>query len=126
MAAFFVQRSTEITDNLIELLINIIKRISTRAQRRIDQELVADFKLVTGKTNILFRIAEVAVASPEGIIEKVIYPVVSQKTLKDLVAEYKATGIAYRLHSPHSNACIICQGSDAKMSHRPNLVHAKV
>ncbi len=96
MAAFFVQRSTEITDNLIELLINIIKRISTRAQRRIDQELVADFKLVTGKTNILFRIAEVAVASPEGIIEKVIYPVVSQKTLKDLVTEYKATGIAYR------------------------------
>ncbi len=31
-----------------------------------------------------------------GIIEKVIYPVVSQKTLRDLVAEYKATGTAYR------------------------------
>jgi len=96
MAAFCVQRSQEITDNLIELLINIIKRIGTRAERRINKELVSDFQEVTGKTNILFRIAEVAVASPEGIIEQVIYPVVSQKTLRDLVAEYKATGTAYR------------------------------
>ena len=30
------------------------------------------------------------------IPEQVIYPVVSQKTLRDLVAEYKATGTAYR------------------------------
>ncbi|PSB00454.1 Tn3 family transposase [Merismopedia glauca] len=96
MAAFCVQRSQEITDNLIELLINIIKRIGTRAERRINKELVSDFQEVTGKTNILFRIAEVAVASPEGIIEQVIYPVVSQKTLRDLVAEYKAIGTAYR------------------------------
>lgn len=96
MAAFFVERTQEITDNLIELLITIIKRIGTRAERRINKELVADFQLVTGKTNILFRIAEVAVAEPEGVIEKVIYPIVSQKTLKDLVAEYKVTGTAYR------------------------------
>ncbi len=96
MAAFCIQRSQEIIDNLIELLIQIIHRIGTRAERRINQELVNDFKAVTGKTNLLFRIAEVAVAEPNGIIEKVIYPVVSQKTLRDLVAEYKATGTAYR------------------------------
>ncbi len=96
MAAFCLQRSQEIIDNLIELLIQIIQRIGTRAERRINQELVNDFKAVTGKTNLLFRIAEAAVAEPNGIIEKVIYPVVPQKTLRDLVAEYKATGIAYR------------------------------
>jgi hypothetical protein len=75
---------------------SIIQRIGTRAKRRINKELVSDFKEVTGKTNLLFRIAEVAVAEPAGVIEKVIYPVVCQKTLKDLVAEYKATGTAYR------------------------------
>lgn len=96
MAAFCVQRSQEITDNLIELLMSIIQRLGTRAERRINKELVSDFKEVTGKINILFRIAEVAVASPDGVIEKVIYPIVSQKTLIDLVAEYKATGTAYR------------------------------
>ena len=96
MAAFCVQRAQEITDNLIELLMSIIQRIGTRAERRINKELVSDFKEVTGKTNILFRIAEVAVAEPDGVIEKVIYPVVSQKILRDLVAEYKVTGTAYR------------------------------
>jgi len=50
MSAFLVERTQEITDNLIELLINIIKRIGTRAERRINKELVADFQLVTGKT----------------------------------------------------------------------------
>lgn len=96
MAAFCIQRSQEITDNLIELLIQIIQRIGTRAERRINKELVDDFKQVTGKTNLLFRIAEVAVAQPSGVIQNVIYPVVSQQTLRDLVKEYKSTGLAYR------------------------------
>jgi hypothetical protein len=96
MAAFCMERAQEITDNLIELLMTIIKRLSTRAERRINKELVSEIQEVSGKTNILFRIAEVAVEMPEGVIEQVIYPVVSQKTLKDLVEEYKAIGIAYR------------------------------
>ena len=96
MAAFCYSRSQEITDNLIELLIQIIQRIGTRAERRINQELLEDFKQVTGKTNLLFRIAEVAVDHPDGIIQQIIYPVVSQQTLRDLVKEYKSTGTAYR------------------------------
>lgn len=96
MAAFCWQRSQEITDNLIELLTQIIRRISTRAEKRIEKQFLENFKQVTGKTNLLFRIAEVAVEQPNGVIEKVIYPIVSQQTLRDLVKEYKSTGIAYR------------------------------
>ena len=90
MAAFCLQRSQEITDNLIELLIQIIQRIGTRAERRINKELVDDFKQVRGKTNLLFRIAEVAIDQPSGVIQKVIYPVASQQTLRDLVKEDKS------------------------------------
>ncbi len=96
MAAFCIQRSQEITDNLIELLIQIIHRLDSRAEKRINQQLIDEFKKVSGKTSLLFRIAEVAIAEPNGIIEQVIFPVVSRQTLKDLVAEYKATGTAYR------------------------------
>ncbi len=96
MAAFCLKRSQEITDNLIEILMQIIQRIGTKAEKRINKELVEDFKLVTGKNNLLFRMAEVAVAHPNGVIETVIYPVVNQETLKNLVKEYKSTGIAYR------------------------------
>ena len=96
MAAFCVQRSQEITDNLIELLIKITHRLDSRAEKRINQELIDEFKKVSGKTGLLFRIAEAAIAKPSGVIEQVIFPVVSLKTLKDLVAEYKATGLAYK------------------------------
>lgn len=106
MAAFCLQRSQEITDNLIELLNQIIHRIDTRAVRRINQELIDEFKTVSGKTGLLFRIAEAAIASPTGVVEQVIYPVVSLKTLKDLVAEYKSTGNFYqqRVHTVVRNS----------------------
>ena len=96
MAGFCVQRSQEITDSLIEILTTIIKRIDNRAEKRINQELIEEFKKVSGKTGLLYRIAEVSIAEPRGVIEQVIFPVVSLKTLKDLVAEYKATGLAYK------------------------------
>ena len=106
MAAFCIQRSQEITDNLVELLNQIIHRIDTRAVRRINKELIDEFKTVSGKTGLLFRIAEAAIASPTGIVEQVIYPVVSLKTLKDLVAEYKSTGNFYqqRVHTVVRNS----------------------
>ncbi len=96
IAAFCIQRSQEITDSLIEILTTIIKRIDNRAEKRINQELIEEFKKVSSKTDLLYRIAEVSIADPEGVIEQVIFPVVSLKTLKDLVAEYKATGLAYK------------------------------
>ncbi len=96
MAAFCIQRSQEITDNLIEILTQIIKRIDNRAEKRINQQLIEEFKKVSGKTGLLYRIAEVSIAEPNGVIEQVIFPVVPLKTLKDLVAEYKGTGLAYK------------------------------
>lgn len=80
MAAFCIQRSQEITDNLIELLIQIIHRLDSRAEKRINQQLIDEFKKVSGKTGLLFRIAEVAIAEPSGVIEQVIFPVVSRQT----------------------------------------------
>ncbi len=96
MASFCIQRAQEITDNLIEILITIIKRIDNRAEKRINQELIDEFKKVSGKTGLLYQIAEASIAEPSGIIEQVIFPVVSIQTLKNLVAEYKSTGLAYK------------------------------
>jgi TnpA family transposase len=94
-AAFCWLRSREVTDNLIELLIQIVHRISARAEKRIDKEILNDFKKVHGKNNLLYKIAEVSLNQPDGIIKDVIFPVVSEVTLKNLVKEYKSTGSAY-------------------------------
>jgi len=97
LAAFFWLRKREITDNLIELLIQIIHRIGVRAERKVDKELLNDFRKVHGKTNLLFQLADVALNNPDGIIKEVLYPIISEKTLKALVKEFKTTGTHYQV-----------------------------
>jgi len=96
LAAFFWCRSREITDNLIELMIQIIHRIGVRAEKRVEKEYIKDFRKVNGKTNVLFRLAEKAVEEPDGIIRDVLFPVVSEEVLQDLIKEMKHTGPAYK------------------------------
>lgn len=96
LSAFCWLRTQEITDKLVELLIQIIHRINSRAERRVSKELLDDFKKVSGKTGILFQLAEAAMDKPDGVIKEVIYPVVGETTLKNLVREFKSTGTAYK------------------------------
>jgi hypothetical protein len=96
LSAFFWFRRREITDNLIELLIQIIHRISVRAERKVDKELLNDFRRVNGKTNLLFQMADAALNNPDGIVKEVLFPVVKENTLKALVKEFKNTGSKYR------------------------------
>jgi TnpA family transposase/DNA-binding cell septation regulator SpoVG len=94
--AFCWLRSQEVIDNLVELLIQIVHRIGANAEKRVDKELIQDFKRVHGKNNLLYQMAEASLKTPDGTVKDVIFPVVSEVTLKNLVKEYKSTGNAYR------------------------------
>jgi hypothetical protein len=97
LAAWAALRSGELTDNLVDTLVQTIERIDTTAQHRVEQELLADFRRVTGKTGLLFRVAEASVERPDGIVRDVVFPAVGgERVLRDLVSEYKATGPGYR------------------------------
>lgn len=101
VSAFCWLRTQEVTDNLVDLLMSIVHRIGTKAERRVDAQLMKDFKQVGGKHNLLYRMANASLETPEGTVKEVIYPVVSEQTLKDLVKEFKANGTAYR-HQVHT------------------------
>ena len=96
VAVYCWQRQHEIIDALIDLLIQVIHKIGTRAENKVEKELLDDLRRVRGKTNVLFKLAEAAVDEPEGVIQDVLYPVVGLETLKDLVKEFKASGPAYQ------------------------------
>lgn len=96
LAAFFWCRGREITDNLVELIIQIVHRIGARAERKVEKEFLRDFRKVSGKTNVLFRMAEKAVEQPDGIVRDVLFPVVGEDKLKDIVKEMKHTGPSYK------------------------------
>jgi Domain of unknown function (DUF4158) len=90
LAAFSYLRGRELTDTLVELLIELIHRIGARAERRVEQELLEDLKRVSGKTGLLFRLPEATLTHP------VVFPVVSEQTLHELVKEWHATDPRYR------------------------------
>ena len=95
-AALVHERQPEITDTLADLLISTVHRIGARAERKVTQELVSEFRKVAGKEMLLFRLAEAAIARPDDTVRAVVYPVAGEKTLRDLVAEYKSSGPACR------------------------------
>lgn len=96
LAAYVYQRGRAITDTLTELLVETIHRINAKADRRVEEVLLDDLRRVTGKTNILFQLADATLAHPDGIVRDVVFPIVSESKLRDLVKEWKATGPAFR------------------------------
>lgn len=108
-AIFLYWRQREIIDGLIELFIQIVHRLSARAERKLVKTLLSDFQKVHGKTALLFRIAEAALNNPNGQVKEVLYPVAGEDTLKSLLKEYKSSGLAYQkqvhkiLRSSYSN-----------------------
>jgi hypothetical protein len=98
LAALLCEREREVTDSLVDLLIATVHRIGARAERRVTEELIREFRKVTGKENILFAIAEASLARPSGAVREVVFPAVrgGEGTLRELVSEYRTSGPAYR------------------------------
>ena len=95
VAMFCWRRQQQLTDALIDLLLQVIHNLGARAEKRIDKRQFAAFKKVRGKARLLFKLAEATVDQPDGIIKEVVYPVVGQKTLQELVAEFKSMGFDF-------------------------------
>ncbi|MGR5174832.1 hypothetical protein [Vibrio owensii] len=79
---------------MIELFIQIVHRLSARAERKLVKTLLSDCQKVHGKTALLFRVAVAALNNPNGQVKEVLYPVAGEDTLKSLLKEYKSSGIA--------------------------------
>ncbi len=89
-------RTTEITDGLVDLLNELVHSIGTRAENRVERELISDLRRVRGKEGILFRLAETALEHPDETIRTALFPVIGEGTLRDLVTEAKANDRVFR------------------------------
>ena len=96
LSALLYCREREITDTLVDLLCSTVHRIGARAEVRVTNQLIKEFKRVTGKENLLFRLAEATVDAGDKLVRDAVYPVVSRTVLADLVAEFKSSGPTYQ------------------------------
>src|SRR3954468_42443 len=101
LAFWCAPREAEVVDGLVELLIQVTHRITVKAERRVLEELVEEAVAVRGKAGILFRVAEAAVGTPEGVVREVIFPAAGEHTLEALVREARAlaTPQSRRVHT---------------------------
>lgn len=90
LAALCHVRRTELIDGLVELLIQMVHKISVRAEKKVEGEIKSEFRRVHGKNGILVKLATAALALPDEIVRKALYPVVGKRTLEDIIAEAKA------------------------------------
>jgi TnpA family transposase len=99
LAVFGHCRHRELTDTLVDVLLELIHRIGAKAERKVEKELLEDLKRVNGKTGLLFRLAEAALENPDGVIKEIVFPVVNEATLRELVKEWKSTGPVYHVQT---------------------------
>lgn len=96
LAALCWTRSAEITDALVDVLLGLVLKISTKADPRVERELTEDLRRVRGKEGILFRLAQAAVEHPDDEVRTALFPVVGEKTLRELAREAKASERAFQ------------------------------
>jgi hypothetical protein len=95
MTAFLHRRSEDLTDILVDLLVETVHKMGKKAERRIDVGLDETLKKAAGKMAKLYRIAKAADDAPKGIIEEVIFPAAPEKWLLTLIQEVEK-GSDYR------------------------------
>lgn len=92
LAAFCWLRRREIADNLVDLLIGIVKRIGNNAENNLERRVLRELKRVRGKGRILYNMAKAAITHPDGAVSQVIYPVADEELLGNIVNEFQTVG----------------------------------
>lgn len=87
LASFCYIRQQMTVDTLTDLLLKQLHRIAKKAESSVDKSLKLDNKRVTGKMGTLLVLAQTSKDHPKGIIEKTIYPTVSQTRLNDIIQD---------------------------------------
>jgi len=77
--AFCWLRAQGIRDKLAELLCDIVHRIGSRSEKRVENAVMRDIKPVYGKGRLLFCIAQASLKAPEGQVREIIFPVVGHR-----------------------------------------------
>lgn len=87
MTTFLHHRGEELTDHLVDLLIETVHKMGKKAEKRVDEGLGAALKKASSKMAKLYRIAKASVETPDGIVSDVIFPEAPVQWLQTLIKE---------------------------------------
>ena len=90
MATFLHRRGEELTDHLVDLLVETVHKMGKKAESRIDEGLSEALQKAPSKMAKLYRMAKASVEAPQGIVAEVIFPEAPEKWLQALILEVEA------------------------------------
>ena len=61
---------SEITDTLVDLLISTVHPIGAKADKKVTNELIGEFKRIANKETLLFKVAEASALDAQGERER--------------------------------------------------------
>ena len=90
LAAYCRIRQQDITDQLVDLFIQIVRKINARAEKRVDQKLIVELHHDHSE-QLIVQLLQAARDHPKGVIEEIIYPIADPDQLQQLIEEQKNT-----------------------------------
>jgi len=96
LSIFCIIQQQRMTDTLTDLLLKLLQRILTKAERSVDRALQLDNKRVKGKMGTLLALAKQSIDHPDGVIKETIYPKISKDRLTEIVIDLGEDGQWYR------------------------------
>ncbi len=92
MAAFLHRRTEDLTDHLVDLLVETVHKMGKGAEKKIDGSLEKALqKKASGKIAKLYRMAKASIEEPKGAVENVIFPVAPEQWLLALIEEVETS-----------------------------------
>lgn len=92
VTAFLHRRTEDLTDNLVDLLVETVNKMGKGAEKKIDSSLERALqKKASGKISKLYQIAKASVGEPKGAVEEVIFPVAPEPWLRTLIEEVETS-----------------------------------
>ena len=96
LAALIAVRVMEITDTIVRLFLKLTRRIEKRSGKTLEKSLMSDLdERVYGKSRILYRVARVAIETPDSTFREVLFPVVKENVFQRLIQEYEKAETSY-------------------------------
>jgi TnpA family transposase len=91
-AIYLSSRQAQLTDAMVDLLIETVHKIGSRSKRKVVSEIAKDIERVYGKERLLVDIAVASIDEPAGRVCDVIFPIVGKDKLAAIVKESQAKG----------------------------------
>ncbi len=90
LVALLASRGAEVTDNVVRVLLELIKKMERKADKAVELQLVRNAPKVWGKSQLLYRVALAVKANPDGCVRDVVFPIVGEEVIERLVEEATA------------------------------------